>query len=337
MPQSEALYLESFTTGIPASLTQAFAQYATQQFNLDRIISDIKLHLYLLPLNHAESPWAMDPVEQQGKIQHKLMSWWRAVSVLDFDYALDRRASRIWHLRLKIRFHTAMILLFQRSQAIRSLSKRSLKICYENASSVLNDYQALHDIQGIYHDWKTVQNVFAAGATMIYSFWMSTDVRHETSAAELSRSLRTCSSLLSIGGEWWPSAKRGHSSFGSIADLTIQKLYMEGRPLKQARLAPPPGSRSIDLGSQVSSDGHGSTLERSSGSGSGPLDPALFDWNQSLVSGMDLPSEHKSPDQPVYDVIPEIEEFLAGFDKADLGWNLDIFEDVDPTTLFPQF
>lgn len=350
-PQSEVVSSSHLTPVIPPAFAQAAAHYTACQFRLDRIVSDIKLHLYLLPQDPTQSARAIDAGIQQDIIRQKLMDWWGGASALDFDEGLDRRSQHIWHLRLKIRFHTSMILLFQPSQAIRSPSNSSLRTCYENASSALSDYQTLHDIQGIHHDWKTVQNVFAAGATMIYSFWMSADVRGEASVAELSRSLRTCSSLLSIGGEWWPSAKKGRDSFGSIADLTMQKLYTEGRPSKQTRLAPPPNASQIDRepGPHMISSGHDAAPQR--GDGTVPIDPALFDWNPTLVSGVDLtrphahsPAQWQESDldpqfagQPGCDVIPEIEDFLAGFDRADLGWNLNDFEDVaNAANLFPR-
>ncbi|CAG9950492.1 unnamed protein product, partial [Clonostachys rosea f. rosea IK726] len=99
---------------------------------------------------------------------------------------------------------------------IPSPSAHALGICLDSASGILNGYQRLHDLQSLDHGWRAVLNIFAAGATLIYSFWTSEQVRKNASAADMAKDLRTCSSLLTVGGEWWPSAKTGQRSFGLV-------------------------------------------------------------------------------------------------------------------------
>ncbi|KAK1450637.1 fungal specific transcription factor domain-containing protein [Colletotrichum cuscutae] len=221
---------------IPSS-SEAVLRYAGHQFELDRLISDVKQQLYHLPGDSSWFSMPRNPTDQQGRIKQELVNWWREVSEESFDFpGVDNRQRRIWKLKLKIKYHTTMVMLYQPSQVIRNPPPESLQICFNNASSILQDYQMLHDMQGLHHGWRTVQNIFAAGATLIYSFWTCPIVRQSASTADLSKSLRACSGLLAVGGEWWPSVKRGQRSFGAIVDLTVRKLYTGNMPSKNPRL-----------------------------------------------------------------------------------------------------
>lgn len=118
--------------------------------------------------------------------------------------------------------------------------------CYEHACAIIDDYQRLQGLQGLHYRWRAVQNIFAAGAIVIHCFWMSVAVRQNVVATNLAKTLRACTNLLTLGGEWWPSARKGHHGFGSVVDLTVQRLFsVQGpsfRPSKTPRLTEPTGS-----------------------------------------------------------------------------------------------
>lgn len=347
----------------PPLFVEAVTHYAALQFELDQIVSDIKMYLYHLPLTRARFPWPADPVAQQGKLHKKLLEWRAKAEKLGLDrYGLDRRQQQMWHLKLKIRVHKTMILLFQPSQMIRKPSSQALQVCFDNACRILQDYQALHDHHGLYHDWRSVQDVFAAGATLIYSFWTSIDVRQHASAVEVSRSLRSCSTLLSIGGEWWPSAKRGYNSFGSIADLTIQRVYAEGVSSKQMRASLPQDSAQarVDLDQQLqagnslarlqsgldtipfeySPSSVGPTTTTTDLSSSPPPPPPQQQQHSEIWSGMRPELGGQDAAEP-FEFASEIEDFLSRFDRADLSWNLPLNNMQDPSnqqnSLFSDF
>uniref|UniRef100_A0A8H7KAI5 Zn(2)-C6 fungal-type domain-containing protein n=1 Tax=Bionectria ochroleuca TaxID=29856 RepID=A0A8H7KAI5_BIOOC len=237
MPQPPAQLTESRDSPIPPSFAAAVTHYSIYKFKLDRIVSDIKLHLYHLPGESSWFPWPKNSVEHQERIKDAIQNWWDDVRDDPFDFAcLDSRQRQVWRLKLKVKYHSTMILLFQPSQVIPSPSAHALGICLDSASGILNGYQRLHDLQSLDHGWRAVLNIFAAGATLIYSFWTSEQVRKNASAADMAKDLRTCSSLLTVGGEWWPSAKTGQRSFGLVADLTMRKLYMDNGASKAPRL-----------------------------------------------------------------------------------------------------
>ncbi|KAF9876830.1 hypothetical protein CkaCkLH20_05676 [Colletotrichum karsti] len=335
---------------IPSSFSAAVLRFARYQFELDRMVSDVKLQLYHLPCDSSWFPLPQNPPAQQARIKEELMDWWDRVSSENFEFpGLDSRQRRMWQIKLKIKYHTTMVMLFQPSQAIRNPSPESLQVCYNNAAAILHDYQALHDMQGLHHGWRTVQNIFAAGATLIYSFWTCSTVRLNASTADLSRSLRTCSSLLTVGGEWWPSVKKGQRSFGAIVDLTIRKLYTGNMPSKNPRIFMPLGSDRLEDGQNPLDHGDGAQAVYDATSQHTdlshiPMNGADASWHQMSGSSAAAVAMAHSQDsvhwQGVYpegpfqtganDFVPEIETFLADFDKSEFSWSFPLAGIGDP-------
>ncbi|KAK1512491.1 fungal specific transcription factor domain-containing protein [Colletotrichum costaricense] len=328
---------------IPSSFSEAVLRYARHQFELDRLISDVKQQLYHLPGDSSWFPMPRNPTDQQGRIKQELVNWWREVSEESFDFpGVDNRQRRIWKLKLKIKYHTTMVMLYQPSQVIRNPPPESLQICFNNASSILQDYQMLHDMQGLHHGWRTVQNIFAAGATLIYSFWTCPIIRQSASTADLSKSLRACSGLLAVGGEWWPSVKRGQRSFGAIVDLTVRKLYTGNMPSKNPRLFMP---LSAEDGETAIENSEGAPVYDATGQQSDlshiALNGADAPWHQMAGASMELPNAHDPvhwqgvyPAPPFHsttnDYVPEIETFLADFDKSEFSWSFPLTSISDP-------
>lgn len=248
-----------------------------------------------------------------------------------------------------------MILLFQPSQQIPRPSQGSLQTVYDSASVILRDYELLHKNHGLHHGWRSVQNIFAAGAALVYSVWTSELVQARASPAELSRSLRSCSSLLSVGGEWWPSVKTSLASFGSVVDLTVQKLYTQGPAAKQARLATERSTRrgSLRLGDETNHT-MSQPAARDPHAASYPSSWAQYGQTQQIadtditqpgidVRGMEqaiqLRRDSHGYPLPAGDVaaneelMPEIEYFLADFGRSDFSWSFplgDVEEPLDP-------
>lgn len=59
---------------------------------------------------------------------------------------------------------------------------------------------------------------------MIYCLWTSSSVQRSVPLSRAMTDLRTCTNLLSVGGEWWPSVKRGKETFGRAMDALLKKL-----------------------------------------------------------------------------------------------------------------
>lgn len=322
-------------TTSPSAFSIDVTEYSLQHYQLNRIVSDIKLHLYHLPCDSALFPWPANPGIPQLDIQKRLLIWQERRAERSFNF--DHRQSHIWRMKLDIQFHTAMILLFQPSQVIRSPSEESLKTCFDNALSILDNYQLLHDLRGLHFDWKAVQNIFAAGATLIYSFWTSNLVRSTASTSDTSRSLRACSNLLAIGGEWWPSAKIGQRSLNLVVDLTMRKLYMQDVASKHPRLAtsldstddPKDGVGDVEpyqpLLTSMPSHSPASIPE---GGNIGSCHPEPITncpiLNVHNMNDLDKNDSSQALDSVDVEVASEIESFLVDFNKSDFNWSLSL-------------
>jgi hypothetical protein len=316
---------------LPPSFVTAVTRYSSYHFRLDRIVSDIKLHLYHLPGDSSFFPWPDNPTEQQVRIQQTLQTWWEEVSNDAFEFpSLDIRQREVWKIKLRLKYHTTMVLLFQPSQVIRQPASVALQVCFDSAASILDGYQRLHDLHGLHFGWRAVQNIFAAGATLIYSFWTSQAVREKASPDTMSKNLRSCSTLLTIGGEWWPSARNGQASFGSVADLTMKRLYMADASNKAPRLSlqqtasgKPRDGADVDApGTQHQPQFSNETdqsvvIDTSSAWQNLDLDvganPNQFDWPSSIEGAFD----------------PEIEMFLEDFNRSDFTWSFPLNDNQD--------
>ncbi|KAF2137192.1 uncharacterized protein K452DRAFT_278809 [Aplosporella prunicola CBS 121167] len=201
--------------------------YSIHNFKLHRILSNIKLLLYHLPTGTNTFLWPNDTFKCQHDLQKELNDWFQqipgTISQLRMSGDLEPAEIELFRLKLKLRYHAAMILLYQPSQAIRNPNMRSLKTCFDHAIERIRGYDALHARDSLYLSWRTVQSIFASGTVMVYCFWASNVMQQSVSFISLPKELRTCSNLLSASGEWWPSVKRGKESFERIVDLTMQR------------------------------------------------------------------------------------------------------------------
>lgn len=206
------------------------AGFAIHRFKLDPIISEIKLLLYHLPSQISAYSWPADNEATQNAIRRRLEDWRREISsllnvftqdVIDEDHQLDIRR---YELTAQSQFFAAMILLYQPSQMISHPGEEALLICYQCAASRINIYNRLYNADGLFQSWRNVQGVFSSGATMIYCLWTSSFVQKSVPLSRAMTDLRTCTNLLSVGGEWWPSVKRGKETFGRAMDALLKKL-----------------------------------------------------------------------------------------------------------------
>jgi hypothetical protein len=199
--------------------------YPLHRFRLDRIISEIKLLLYHLPTQMSSIIWPTNLEECQKRLHTELDSWhYQIPEAADAMVLVDESDRRQWYIKLELQYFAAIVLLFQPSQVFHKPSDEALLLCFQCAARQIQGHNTLHEQNALYPSWRAVQSVFASGATMIYCFWTSKVVRSSPEAADMPRMLRMCSNLLSIGGEWWPSAKQGKISFEKVVDVTLRKL-----------------------------------------------------------------------------------------------------------------
>lgn len=208
----------------------AIMSFSIHRFKLDPIISEIKLLFYHLPGEVSFYSWPTDPHATQNAIRQRLENWRRELDsvacALRHDTADQEDQSEIhrYELKAKSQFFAAMILLYQPSQIIPHPREDALLTCYQCAASRINTYNILYNAEGFFQTWRSVHGVFSSGATMVYCLWTSSSVQKSVPLSSAMTDLRTCTNLLSVGGEWWPSVKRGKETIGRAIDALVNKF-----------------------------------------------------------------------------------------------------------------
>ncbi|PWY74512.1 hypothetical protein BO94DRAFT_474531 [Aspergillus sclerotioniger CBS 115572] len=221
----------------------AHMSLSIRRFQLDQYISEIKLLFYHLPKELRPLVWPGDLKGLQARIKLDLDAWLTETSVILPPAKWEGDTLRFQHEKLKLEtlYHSAITLLFQPSQVFRSPSQSALQQCYQSNRRKIRIYNHLNTEDQVYYSWRNIHGIFSAGATMVYCIWACPALQAAIPFAEVLWDLRTCSNLLSIGGQWWPSVRNGKGSFDQIVDLTIRRLSRSQPPSPRTRrrLEPP--------------------------------------------------------------------------------------------------
>lgn len=202
-----------------------YLAFTVRRFQLDLYISEIKLLFYHLPSQVNSIIWPTDLDKIQQRIKSDLDKWLNDSS--SAVPRMDTEESLILHcenLKLELQYHAAITLLYQPSQVFRSPTQQALSLCYQSSSRRLRIYNYLNNKEQLYYSWRNIHGIFSSGATIIYCIWASRNLQTTIPFDDALRDLRTCSNLLSIGGQWWPSVRKGKESFEKVMDLTIKGL-----------------------------------------------------------------------------------------------------------------
>lgn len=160
--------------------------------------------------------------ETQRELKGQLDNWLEQ-TLLTVDTLPPTHRAR-FKTKFKIDYHFAVGLLHQPSQSCTRPSDSALRICLESAKSRIRLSDALYRQNSLILHWPSTHGIFLAGATYVYSIWASSEIRSCVSPAEVAADFRLCSSLLALGGEWWPVAQKGKRSFERLADATLNAL-----------------------------------------------------------------------------------------------------------------
>ncbi|KAK0121938.1 hypothetical protein ONS95_010212 [Cadophora gregata] len=209
----------------------ATMSYSIQTFKMVRLISRIKAELYRLP---GKVGLSTQPADVQNGLRLELDRWLaESTSVISTTVPESQRLRL--STKLQIHYQGAMALLYQPSQAITHPSEDSLKICFACATKRLQLYETLYDSGALCHSWRTVQDMFLAGATIMYCVSISPAVRNSVSILSLSKDFRACSSMLSVGGEWWPAIRKAKNSLERLSNHILEMLTVASKSDEERR------------------------------------------------------------------------------------------------------
>lgn len=214
------IQLVSSHTSSDESDDVATLSYSIQNFKMARLISRIKSDFYRLP---GKVGFGKNYVDAQDEVRAELGQWLAESTAIVSTTVPEDQSLRLT-TKLQILYHGAMSLLHQPSQAITHPSEDALKICFSSSTNRLHLYEVLYDSGSLCHSWRTVQDMFLAGATIMYCVSISPAVRGSVSILSLSKDFRACSSMLSVGGEWWPTIRKAKNSLERLSNYILEML-----------------------------------------------------------------------------------------------------------------
>ena len=269
LPTINPFYLNSpgISTSSSVIADNATMSYSIQIFKMAQYVSKIKVEFYHLPNDHLVRPSPDEFLLKQKQLREELSQWLTESSDVVLAALPSDQRLRL-STKLNIQFHSAMCLLHQPSQAIIRPNDEVLQICFESATQRIRLYETLYESGTLCHSWRTVQDMFLAGATVMYCVCMSSNVRRSVSLTSLARDFRSCSSMLSVGGEWWPMIRNARSSLERLASHTLE-LFAERQ---RSGLDPSPAMPSLQVDATSSNF---STFNNSEGFTSSEIEEAL--------------------------------------------------------------
>lgn len=219
MPVATTAPLDSEAT----PLDQLFLPCSIAHFRWASIISELKQRFYRL----SPGDGLQACIEELQEQLHKRLEKWLEESLVLVENLPLCHQER-FRTKFQIDFHFAVGLLCQPSRSCPHPNNRALWLCLESATQRIRLFDSLYCQNNLALTWPSTHGVFLAGATLVYSIWASTEIRSSVSPVEVAGDLRLCSSLLALGGEWWPLAQRGKRSFERLADSTLNALLSRG-------------------------------------------------------------------------------------------------------------
>lgn len=197
---------------------QDYLGYSILRFNWAHLVSEIRQHLY------PSSSSLPEPTRSslQANMLTRLDAWLDD-GLRQMD-AFVKGQTRRFQTELQIDYYYAVGLLYQPSPGCPQPETGALRRCFESAAIRLRLFWSLYDEECLILSWLTAQGISLAGSTLAYCIWSSKEIRASISITQLSADLRLCSSLLTVAGEWWPSARRGSRSFQRLANATMDLM-----------------------------------------------------------------------------------------------------------------
>ncbi|KAG8629688.1 hypothetical protein KVT40_001307 [Elsinoe batatas] len=280
-------------------------------------ISQIKHQLYRFI---APDELSLVGVDAQSRIQVQIDAWLEeSTTALN---SIPETSRRTLPPKLQIKYQFAIGLLYQPSQLYRNPSSDALRLCLESASRRIRLYWSLHTQQDLVLTWPNTHGIFLAGATLVYCIWSSAELRASADITGITVTIRLCSSLLILGAEWWPLARRGSRSFERLADATIRLLGDHGEI--DVTVANQPANPLQTLPQSQPHSGHQSLSQ--------------FDGTQTFISDNTFGDQFLLDHGQWFDIESILQPFLQGDDALhDVLDNLDaspfdIFSGMDRNT-----
>lgn len=121
----------------------------------------------------------------------------------------------------QIAYSHGLLLLYRPSPAFPTISLESLQICADSAISLISSYSSLYAKNKITYTWIALQSLFMASVTMLYTLWVSPQIRKSTRKVVVQSNVRSCLALFDAMEHHWPLAKRFYGIIDRLGQAAV--------------------------------------------------------------------------------------------------------------------
>lgn len=121
----------------------------------------------------------------------------------------------------QIAYSHGLLLLYRPSPACPTISLESLQICADSAISLISSYSSLYAKNKITYTWIALQSLFMASVTMLYTLWVSPEIRKSTRKVVVQSNVKSCLALFDTMEHHWPLAKRFYGIIDRLGQAAV--------------------------------------------------------------------------------------------------------------------
>ncbi|KAF4534013.1 uncharacterized protein LTHEOB_3626 [Lasiodiplodia theobromae] len=115
----------------------------------------------------------------------------------------------------------ALLLLYRPSPGCPEANLASLQICADAAITLIGSYSSLYAKNKITYTWIALHSLFMASITMLYTLWVSPEIRKTTSKRVAKSNVTSCLALLEVMADHWPLANRCHEIIDRLGKASV--------------------------------------------------------------------------------------------------------------------
>lgn len=193
-----------------------FATPAVYSLRFDRLTAEIKLMLYRVAQSPSRFPWPQD------------IPQWTETALVACQNILEdsrsgmsgKRADVTLLLNLELKYHQCILLLYRPSPALPRPTALALKRCFDSACDTVRIMSELAKFGDLPYSWLNVHMAFVAGITILYSVWISPQIRSVTMLEVFIHHAEMCKELLSKLSTTWSVAATAGQKFKTLSNIT---------------------------------------------------------------------------------------------------------------------
>lgn len=132
----------------------------------------------------------------------------------------------------QLSYSHSLLLLYRPSPLCPTANDDALRVCSEASINLITAYISLYSKNKVVYTWIALHSIFMASITMLYTLWVSSEIRSGTRQQLVKSNVAQCLMLLEAMRDVWPLATRCYDIVEQLGNATI-KLFDQS-PNKRA-------------------------------------------------------------------------------------------------------